>query len=77
MNKLKKNIQAGKVSYLITLIFFFFFSFIFSTIANEKTDNLEGKFIEIKILDKVSSKNSLLILKIGEEKVFKNLLTFN
>ena len=74
INKLKKNIQAGKFSYLITLIFFFFFSFIFSTIANEKTDNLEGKFIEIKILDKVSSKNSLLILKIGEEKVFKNLL---
>ena len=31
------------------------------------------KFIEITILDKVSSKNSLLKLKIGEEKKFKNL----
>ena len=37
-------------------------------------ENLEGQFIEIKILDKVSSKNNLLKLKIGEEKKFKNLL---
>ena len=36
--------------------------------------NQLGKFIEIKILDKVSSKNSNLIIKIGEEKQFKNLL---
>ena len=42
--------------------------------AQENVDNLEGNFIEIKILDKVSSKNSLLKLKIGEEKIFKNLL---
>ena len=34
----------------------------------------EGNFIEIKILDKVSSKNNLLKIKIGEEKKFKNLL---
>ncbi len=33
-----------------------------------------GEFVEIKILDKVSSKNSKLILKIGEEKKFENLL---
>ena len=37
-------------------------------------ENYEGKFIEIKILDKVSSKNTLLKMKIGEEKKFKNLL---
>ena len=30
--------------------------------------------MEIKILDKVSSKNSKLTLKIGEEKKFENLL---
>ena len=37
-------------------------------------DDLEGNFLEIKILDKVSSKNTSLILKIGEEKVFQNLI---
>jgi hypothetical protein len=40
----------------------------------ENQEILEGKFIEIKILDKVSSKNNLLKIKIGEEKKFKNLL---
>ena len=35
---------------------------------------LEGRFLEIKILDKVSSKNSSLILIIGEEKRFQNLI---
>ena len=35
---------------------------------------MSGKFIEIKILDKVSSKTNLLKLKIGEQKKFKNLL---
>ncbi|MDB9831725.1 DUF2155 domain-containing protein [Candidatus Pelagibacter sp.] len=71
MNKLKRNIKVGKVNFLIILIFFFFTNITFSIIASE---NLEGKFIEIKILDKVSSKSSLLKLKIGEEKKFKNLL---
>ena len=37
-------------------------------------ENYEGKFIEIKILDKVSSKNTLLKMKIGEEKKFNDLL---
>ena len=37
-------------------------------------ESYEGQFIEIKILDKVSSKNNLLKLKIGEEKKYKNLL---
>ena len=34
----------------------------------------EGKFFEIKILDKVSSKSNLLKLKIGEETKYQNLL---
>ena len=42
-------------------------------IALEKAQNSEGQFIEIKILDKVSSKNNLLKLKIGEEKKYKNI----
>ena len=74
MLKLKKNIQAGKTSFFLILFYFFLINLIFSVTANENTSNLEGEFIEIKILDKVSSKNNLLKLKINEEKKFKNLL---
>jgi hypothetical protein len=74
MNKLKKNILLGRFSFLITLIYFIFLNTTFPSIALENPEILEGKFIEIKILDKVSSKNNLLKLKIGEEKKFKNLL---
>ena len=70
MNKLKKNIQVGKISHLIVLIYFFLAISILSVFALE---NFEGQFIEIKILDKVSSKNNLLKLKIGDEKKYKNL----
>ena len=70
MNRLKRNIRAGKVN---TFLFLFCFFIILSniTIAQEK---IYEKFIEIKILDKVSSKTNLLKLEIGEEKKFQNLL---
>ena len=71
MKKLKKNIQAGKANFTIILSLFFFMSILSSAKALE---NSNGKFIEIKILDKVSSKTNLLKLKIGEEKKFQNLL---
>ena len=74
MSKLKKNTQAGKVNFLIVLIYFFFLNFSNLATALENFENPEGNFIEIKILDKVSSKNSVLKLKIGEEKKFKNIL---
>ena len=71
MNKLKKNIQVGKINHLVVLIYFFIANIFFPVLALE---NIQGKFIEIKILDKVSSKSNLLKLKIGEEKKYKNLL---
>jgi hypothetical protein len=71
MNKLKKNIQVGNVNYLLSLIYFFSFILFFPSFALQKT---EEKYIEIKILDKVSSKSNLLKLKIGEEQKYKNLL---
>jgi hypothetical protein len=74
MKKLKKNIQAGKINHLIILSYFFLVLITSPIIALEKIENFEGQFIEIKILDKVSSKSNLLKLKIGEEKKFKNLL---
>ena len=71
MNKLKKNIQVGKVNSI--LILFFFFLVTVSSTANTQ-ERLNGSFIEIKILDKVSSKTNLLKLTIGKEKKFQNLL---
>ena len=71
MKKLKKNIQAGKINFLLILLYFFLINITSSVNALE---SLNGKFIEIKILDKVSSKTNLLKLTIGEEKIFKNLL---
>ncbi|MDA8858867.1 DUF2155 domain-containing protein [Candidatus Pelagibacter sp.] len=64
----KKNIQSGKVNFLIFLIFFFLISQPLPLIANE------GRFVEIKVLDKVSSKTDLLKLEIGKEIKFKGLL---
>ena len=71
MKKLKKNIQAGKVNFILILFYFFLINIPLSVNALE---SLNGKFIEIKILDKVSSKTNLLKLVIGEEKKFQNLL---
>ncbi len=51
-----------------------FFILILSTIPCNSSENLEGAYLEIKILDKVSSKNTTLTLNIGEEKKFQNLL---
>ena len=71
MNKLKKNIQVGKVNFILILFYFILVSASSSLIASE---NSNEQFIEMKILDKVSSKTILLKLKIGEEKKFQNLL---
>ena len=64
----KKNIQSGKVNFLFFLIYFFLISQSLPLIANE------GRFVEIKVLDKVSSKTDLLKLEIGKELKFKDLL---
>ena len=71
MNKLKKNIQVGKINFILILFYFFLISTPSTIVALETSS---GKFIEIKILDKVSSKTNLLKLKIGKEKQFQNLL---
>ncbi|MDA7831962.1 DUF2155 domain-containing protein [Candidatus Pelagibacter sp.] len=64
----KKNTQPGKVNFLFFLVYFFLISQPLPLIANE------GRFVEIKILDKVSSKTDLLKLEIGKELKFKGLL---
>jgi len=71
MNKLKKNIQVGKINFILII---FYFSLIGIPLTSIALENSNGRFIEIKILDKVSSKTNLLKLKIGQEKKFQNLL---
>ncbi len=69
MMVLKKNILVGKNSFFLYLLIFFF---LFITISYSKSQ-LEGSFTEIKILDKISSKNTSLKLKNGQLLKFKDL----
>tara|TARA_B100000787_G_scaffold32244_1_gene21929 strand:- start:369 stop:776 length:408 start_codon:yes stop_codon:yes gene_type:complete len=71
MNKLKKNIPVGKVNFILILFYFILTSTLSSAIISA---DYNMKFVEIKILDKVSSKTNLLKIKIGKDTKFKNLL---
>tara|TARA_B100001057_G_scaffold177838_1_gene178652 strand:+ start:2349 stop:2756 length:408 start_codon:yes stop_codon:yes gene_type:complete len=69
---LKKNIKLGKIKINFFLIILFItillspkFSF---------SDDLEGTFTNIKILDKISSKNTFIELKNGKDVKYKDLL---
>ena len=68
---LKKNIKAGKVK-----IFFYFLCLIsiFLTSNILYSSDLEGGYTDIKVLDKISSKNILVKLKNGVEINHKDLL---
>ena len=68
--ELKKNIKVGKNSLKLNLIIFVYFS-LFSFAFSQS--NLEGVYTDIKILDKISSKNTLLKLKNGDLVSFKDL----
>ena len=66
----KKNILAGnnKINfYFLVLVYFFLINHSFAK------DNTEGTFTDIKILDKISSKNTLVKLRNGELINFKDL----
>ena len=68
---LKKSTLVGKNNLkLIFVLLLVYFCFVFS--SNSQI-NLEGSFTDIKILDKISSKNTLIKLKNGEIKKFKDL----
>ncbi len=69
-----KNIKVGKINFFLSFIIFILFIFNSLVLSIEKIENLEGNFIEIKILDKVSSKNNVLKIEKGDEYKFKNLL---
>ena len=65
----KKNTSLGRTKSNL-LIFLFFITPFF--VHSEQ--NLEGNYTNIKILDKISSKNILVKLKNGEAKKYKDLL---
>ena len=74
--KLKKNIKVGKSK--VNLFFFFIFFLFFYKSSYSQTIfklhyDFEGIYTEIKVLDKVSSKNFLLKLRNGDELVYKNI----
>ena len=71
--QLKKNINLGKNNFLLILLSFCFLLMCAESERKVQANDVE-KFVEIKILDKVSSKNSKLEVEIGKEAKFKNLL---
>jgi hypothetical protein len=68
---LKRNIQVGKskLNLFSFILLFYLLLFNFSFAKNNK----EGVFTDLKILDKISSKNTLIQLKNGELIKFKDL----
>ncbi len=65
----KKNIGLGKIKFKLFIFIIFIINF---SVYSEQ--NLEGNYTNIKILDKISSKNILIKLKNGEPKKYKDLL---
>ena len=70
--QLKKNIKVGKIK-LNLIIFILILPFLFFSKLNANNE-LEGNITNIKILDKISSKNELVKLQNGIETTYKDLL---
>ena len=67
----KKNTKAGNKRIYLLLTVFLFNLLIISKASSE--NNLEGSNTDIKILDKISSKNELIKLINSEEYIYKDL----
>ena len=68
--QLKKNIKAGNK---LNLFFFIYLLSIFVTFKTNAEINVNGNNTDIKILDKISSKNELIKLVNDEELIYKDL----
>ena len=68
---LRKNIVLGKINLVFCIIFI---SQLFSFEVYSEKVQIDEKFAELNILDKVSSKTSTIKVKITEEFIFQNLL---
>ena len=67
----KKNIKVGRIKFFPFLIIFIISQLYSFEIKSQI--NLEGKNTDIKILDKISSKNELIELNNNEEYIYKDL----
>ena len=67
----KKNILAGNNKFNFYLFVFLVYFFLIN--LSDAKDSTEGTFTDLKILDKISSKNILVKLKNGELINFKDL----
>ena len=67
---LKKNIKVGKVNFLVILLISYF------VINNLPADTIPKSetIAELSVLDKVSSKNTNIKIKVGENFNFQNLI---
>ena len=68
--QLQKNIKAGNK---LNLFLFIYLISIFVTFQTSAEINVDGNNTDIKILDKISSKNELIKLVNDEEFVYKDL----
>ena len=67
----KKNIKFGKIKFNFLILIFSFYFLVFNN--SSLSNDLEGSYTIIKVLDKISSKNDKLKLKNTEEVMFKDL----
>ena len=66
-----KNTKVGSLNKIvISLIIYIFFT---QMTYSQTSENFIGNNTDIKILDKISSKNELISLKNGDENIFKDL----
>ena len=64
------NLGKNKFLYLILIIIINFLTIF----AYSEDESYFGKKVDVQILDKLSSKNKLIKINIGEEFIFKNLV---
>ena len=68
---LKKNIKVGKFNYNLIISIFCCSLFLTQDVRSDK--DLQGQNTDLKILDKISSKNELIKLNNKEEYIYKDL----
>ena len=68
---MKKNIKVGKTKFKFLFLTLFLLLNIYTNLSS--SSDLEGSITEIKVLDKISSKNILVKLKNGNETRHKDL----
>ena len=68
---MKKNIKVGKIEFKFLFLTLFLLLNLYTNLSS--SSDLEGSITEIKVLDKISSKNILVKLKNGYETRHKDL----